>query len=762
VPFYNVQDYIAACLESIALQTVRDIEVVLVDDGSRDDSAIAAKAFCDRDPRFRIVAQENQGLGPARNTGVRHSDAEYITFVDSDDLVTRHAFELMLRTLDETGSSFAGGDARRFNNSSGVRESWVHRVPFEKTRKATHISEFPQLALDRMVWNKVYRRSFWDRFGYEFPPIRYEDYPVTLKAHLDAVTVDCLSAPVYYWRERESGDSITQQRFKYTNLLDRVVSAEMVLRLLDGVDPGLRHIVHEHFAGVDLVALTQAFATVPHEDEQLLVALGQRFCAKLDPAVLGKLPSYDRIQVEAVRSGDAPLLRRLAQFRVDSGLHGGARARRRPDRPWRWEHCYPGLTDRPRPVPRGLYAMPAENLRLQTAVSEVRWTDAGLRVTGRADIRHISTGSLSRLRVSLVGDDKRIPLDVRRFPTRDSHGDTTLAGFEVLVDRGTLRTLEQRKRPAYLQASLTSGVVHRTGVVGGLQSGSPLWSHGAWVGDTSWLQPSRGGDGRLALKRYDDPCRLESARADGDAIVVSGAIPGQLTVASLDLARSGGGGATVTVPLSLREDGPRTAFSGRVPLAGLVAAGNPDDPYLQHTVWIMRLRSGDSSQLVLITGLDESVTHVHGSRLVCLSRSPSGFVNVIDSPVRPTATGAALDGSSGELVVSGPAWPAATTGEFEWRHFLEDSDDYVSVPCRTAVDGETWHAAVDLAGVVAECTEQAGTGRAEWTLFTVAPDGAAPLLTDAFLAGRLPLEHEHDGHTVTVRPRTGVFHLEVR
>ncbi|HEY3000886.1 MAG TPA: hypothetical protein VGJ44_00925, partial [Kribbellaceae bacterium] len=142
--------------------------------------------------------------------------------------------------------------------------------------------------------------------------------------------------------------------------------------------------------------------------------------------------------------------------------------------------------------------------------------------------------------------------------------------------------------------------------------------------------------------------------------------------------------------------------------------------------------------------------------------SPSGFVNVIDSPVRPTATDAALDGSSGELVVSGPARPAATTGEFEWRHFLEDSDDYVSVPCRTAVDGETWHAAVDLAGVVAECTEQAGTGRAEWTLFTVAPDGAAPLLTDAFLAGRLPLEHEHDGHTVTVRPRTGVFHLEVR
>ena len=70
---------------------------------------------------------------------------------------------------------------------------------------ATHVSEVPDLVLDRMLWNKVYRRSFWTEYGYTFPPIRYEDYPVALKAHLDAVTVDTITQPVYYWRERESG-----------------------------------------------------------------------------------------------------------------------------------------------------------------------------------------------------------------------------------------------------------------------------------------------------------------------------------------------------------------------------------------------------------------------------------------------------------------------------------------------------------------------------------------------------------------------------
>src|SRR5689334_20068273 len=111
VPFYNVADYIADCLDSLERQTFDDLEVVLVDDGSTDDSRAIAEEFCARDPRFRIVTQENQGLGPARNTGVKHAEGEYITFVDSDDLVPRYAYELMVGSLDETGSSFAAGNA---------------------------------------------------------------------------------------------------------------------------------------------------------------------------------------------------------------------------------------------------------------------------------------------------------------------------------------------------------------------------------------------------------------------------------------------------------------------------------------------------------------------------------------------------------------------------------------------------------------------------------------------------------------------------
>src|SRR4051794_35395372 len=345
VPFYNVGAYIGDCLESIARQTWTDFQAILVDDGSMDDSAVVAKEFCIRDPRFRLVQQDNAGLGPARNTGVDHAVGEYLTFVDSDDLVTRHGFAMLVKSLDRTGSDFAAGNARRFNNSYGVRPSWLHKQAFTTDRPATHISETPELVLDRMVWNKVYRRSFWDEYGYRFPAIRYEDYPVTLQAHLDAVTVDTIAAPVYYWRERESGESITQQKFQLGNLQDRVTSAGMVMDLASDALPAIRSRLHAHFTQIDLLTLLMAFGAVPDGEEQDLLDLAGPLLGRLAPGALRGAHRYDRIQHAALRAGDVDLLRRLAIFREDGGLRGGARVLPRPRKRKQYVYNYPGLYD---------------------------------------------------------------------------------------------------------------------------------------------------------------------------------------------------------------------------------------------------------------------------------------------------------------------------------------------------------------------------------------------------------------------------------
>ncbi|GAA1251140.1 hypothetical protein GCM10009665_47310 [Kitasatospora nipponensis] len=231
VPIYNVERYLQECLDSIAAQTFEDFECVMVDDGSTDTSAAIAEAFAAQDARFRLVRQENKGLGAARNTGWRHLDphAEYLAYVDSDDTLPPGAYQLMISTLDETGSDFAAGNALRFR-STGSYQSGAHRKPFAQTRLRTHVTEVPALVTDRTAWNKVYRRSFYDGAELHYPEgILYEDAPVSVPHHYLATAVDVLSEPIYHWRERELGDaSITQGRTNPRGLVDRVRSMELV------------------------------------------------------------------------------------------------------------------------------------------------------------------------------------------------------------------------------------------------------------------------------------------------------------------------------------------------------------------------------------------------------------------------------------------------------------------------------------------------------------------------------------------------------
>src|SRR3954463_382960 len=107
VPIYNVEPYLQECLDSIATQTFRDIEVVMVDDGSQDRSAEVATAFASRDPRFQLVQQPNGGLGNARNNGIGRSAGEFLMFVDSDDALPPAALERLLAVLAQARSDFS-------------------------------------------------------------------------------------------------------------------------------------------------------------------------------------------------------------------------------------------------------------------------------------------------------------------------------------------------------------------------------------------------------------------------------------------------------------------------------------------------------------------------------------------------------------------------------------------------------------------------------------------------------------------------------
>lgn len=99
VPVYNVEEYLDECLESIKRQTYKNIEVILVNDGSTDDSKEISEKYCKRDNRFRLINQMNQGISVARNRGMQESTGEFITFVDSDDVIKEDMLEQLIKQM---------------------------------------------------------------------------------------------------------------------------------------------------------------------------------------------------------------------------------------------------------------------------------------------------------------------------------------------------------------------------------------------------------------------------------------------------------------------------------------------------------------------------------------------------------------------------------------------------------------------------------------------------------------------------------------
>jgi glycosyltransferase involved in cell wall biosynthesis len=93
IPVYNTEKYLAGCLESVQNQTCPDFEVIIVDDGSPDKAYIIAENFCEKDQRFTLIRQTNEGLSGARNTGITHSKGKYLLFLDSDDEIVSDAIE---------------------------------------------------------------------------------------------------------------------------------------------------------------------------------------------------------------------------------------------------------------------------------------------------------------------------------------------------------------------------------------------------------------------------------------------------------------------------------------------------------------------------------------------------------------------------------------------------------------------------------------------------------------------------------------------
>lgn len=758
VPFYGVEDYLAECLESLRRQTMTDMQVILVDDGSPDRSIDIAEEFAGRDERFQVVRQANAGLGPARNTGTEHAEGTFLTFVDSDDIVPRRAYEHMVASLERSGSSFAVGNARRFSRTSGVRQSWAHSRPCAKDATATHILERPELTYDRMVWNKVYRKDFWDEHGYAFPPIKYEDWPVTMKAHLDALTVDILRTPTYYWRERESGDSITQQVFKYENLLDRVISAEKVFEVLDRqASPAVRSDAHKHLLEIDMVAIAQAFAVAEDDEVEQLLDLSKRFIERLE-APASHVPRYNQLQYRALKAGDPQLLRELAIFRDEGGLLGGARARRNRVKPWRWTLDYPGRARSQ--SPKHLYDLPFTSLSLKTLVTSVRWSQRRLDITATAQIGHLVAQADDRVSVSLVNGITRVPLQHETFETIDAFGERAPVGIRFGLSLDEIAALDDVVWPLRFEVERTTGGVHRKTILTGAGPGSPAYPSGAFLTPDQYVQPGLTWGNIYCLHRVPFPAVLHEAEGQEGHLTVEGTVAEPTRSASVVVVRPG---RELEFPVDLTEgaDG-RQHFRVSMSPHDLLSGDAEDDPFLHTATRAMYLRTefGDMNLTWADYAGDQSVTA--DERVVSLTRSPFGIATLTHGPVRPSVRD--IEVLDDVLRLSGPRHGDDLVGSLTWRKYLPESDDHIDIAADVRQGDDAYMAETTLASLIPDedLPTQPGAPGADYTLFfsREGSDNSVPIQPSALAS--LPIERWIDGRQVLVTSVAGGTRVQVR
>ncbi|MER5555812.1 CDP-glycerol glycerophosphotransferase family protein [Streptomyces sp. NPDC002793] len=690
VPLYNVEEYLGACLDSLAGQTMADLEVVMVDDGSTDGSADVAMEFSRRDPRFRLIRQKNAGLGAARNAGAAqaHPDAGFLAFVDSDDVVPPGAFARMLRELDASGSDFATGNVHRLRANGVLEQSPMFRRPMEKARRATHVTRDWILLGDRIACNKVFRRAFWDLHAFAFPTgVLYEDISVVLPAHFLARSVDVVEEPVYHWRDRDG--SITSRRAVARGIRDRVTAVTTVSRFLaDREMTEAKRRYDAHALSGDLWLFIEALPDGDEDFHEAFLTHANAFADTVEPAVLDGLPLHLRVKWQLIRERRTEeLLALLAHESTDRDTFH-VRGRLRP------RAAYPGVAA---PLPRKVTALTAEDLPVHAHLTEAVWRDGLLHLKGYAYVRNAPGGSAGT--GWLRSGRRLIPLRLRRTVTDEATAGSAgslhhyeRSGFETVVDprrlvtRGTARGARTLWK---LESFVVGAGRPRRGPMRLL--GNPAPPAVRYVDERTRVVPLLAGN-KLELRAERVDAVLAGHAPTGDAIRIA--------------VRWLGGDA----PTALRIQEWRTKENREFPLtADEDAAGGADGRTLVAEVPLVTFRGSDGDWGVqLVAGsrrpavaarpeTDAARYPLPGGREVYAAANPSGDLVLTDREVRPVVTsvswtddrGLALEGTFPAVQDRPVELVLRHSGHQEEKTFAVErtGTGFRAVLCPGAVDG---------------------------------------------------------------------------
>lgn len=222
VPIYNVEKYLNECLDSILAQTLEEIEIIAIDDGSPDNCGNIIDEYAKKDPRIKPIHQKNLGYSASINKGIKLANGEYIGIIESDDWIEPHMYETLYKSAkkhhtDVTKGGFWKYDSTQpkykqnvyYTNPSGVDLRKAPKDPF-------NITEWPTLlAFHASIWSSIYRSSFIKQISIaDTAGASYQDFPFMIEVLCKAKTITVIPDGFIHWRNEPSQNNSTNAKGK--------------------------------------------------------------------------------------------------------------------------------------------------------------------------------------------------------------------------------------------------------------------------------------------------------------------------------------------------------------------------------------------------------------------------------------------------------------------------------------------------------------------------------------------------------------------
>lgn len=238
VPVYNVEKWLPQCMDSLVGQTLKDIEILCVNDGATDNSLKILESYAAQDKRIRIISQKNAGQGAARNRGIREAKGTYVAFVDSDDWLDLAYCEKMYEAACNADAELVICQTHLYDDKTKrefEQEAWQDIPLFSQFQnKVFSFEDTKQYYFNQICgapWNKIYKTDFLRKNDLFFPEgIKYEDYPYFFKMYICVKRAVLCPHKLYFYRCNRIGSDATDIRKNGFSFLSHFNAIEQTLK----------------------------------------------------------------------------------------------------------------------------------------------------------------------------------------------------------------------------------------------------------------------------------------------------------------------------------------------------------------------------------------------------------------------------------------------------------------------------------------------------------------------------------------------------